>query len=281
MPQFIENLKDIRLAIFDLDGVIYRGSNAVPGVANIIKTLKSLSIRVVFNSNNSTLTRKMYVEKLKKFQITSTIDDIFTSAYIAAEEISKIKPHANIYIIGEKGLKEELKAQKHQIYESVKDPRIIDFVVVGLDRNFDYKKLSVAQNCISQGHAQFYATNTDATLPDNDSELPGAGCMVAALQTCTSQKPDRIFGKPSPLGIEMILKKTKIEKQNAVIFGDRLDTDILAGNRASLKTVLVLTGVTTKKMVDEMRNELSQSKILEKTNLLPDIIIENLNEIFQ
>lgn len=276
MSQLIDDLKDVRLAIFDLDGVVYRGNYEIPGVANIIKRLKASSIRVVFNSNNSTLTRKMYVEKLRKFQIASTIDDIFTSAYITAEEISKIKSNAHIYIIGEKGLKEELKAKNHQIYEKVTDPNTIDFVIVGLDRNFNYKKLAIAQKCISQGRAQFYATNTDATLPDKDIELPGAGCMVAALQRCVSQKPLSVFGKPSSLGIKMILEKTKIQGHNAVIFGDRLDTDIIAGNQAKIKTVLVLTGVTTKENIIELKEK---KEIIDK-NLFPNIIINSLEEIF-
>ncbi len=276
MSQLIDDLKDVRLAIFDLDGIVYRGNNEIPGVANIIKRLKARSIRVVFNSNNSTLTRKMYVEKLRKFQIASTIDDIFTSAYITAEEISKIKLNAQIYIIGEKGLKEELKAKNHQICEDVIEPNTIDFVIVGLDRNFNYKKLAIAQNCISQGHAQFYATNTDATLPENDIELPGAGCMVAALERCVSQKPISVFGKPSPLGIKMILEKTKIQPYNTVIFGDRLDTDIMAGNQARIKTVLVLTGVTTKENI----NELKEKKDIMENNLFPNIIINSLEEIF-
>jgi phosphoglycolate/pyridoxal phosphate phosphatase family enzyme len=276
MSQLIDDLKDIRLAIFDLDGVVYRGNNEIPGVANIIKRLKASSIRVVFNSNNSTLTRKTYVEKLKKFHITTIIDDIFTSAYITAEEISKIKPNAQIYIIGEKGLKEELKAKNHQIYENVTDPNTIDFVIVGLDRNFNYNKLAIAQNCISQGHAQFYATNTDATLPENDIELPGAGCMVAALEKCVSQGPISVFGKPSTLGIKMILEKTKTQAHNAVIFGDRLDTDIMAGNQAKIKTVLVLTGVTTEENIVELK----EKKDNMENNLLPNIIINSLEEIF-
>jgi 4-nitrophenyl phosphatase len=278
MPQLIEYLKDMKVAIFDLDGVIYRGTNVIPGVNKAINLIKDLSIRVVFNSNNSTLTRQNYVDKLKKFGITSTIEDIFTSAYLAAEEISKIKHRAQIFVIGEKGLKDELRSKDLQIFDDESD-HDIDYVVVGLDRSFNYKKLATAQNYILQKHGLFYATNTDATLPSNHGELPGAGCMIAALQTCTSKKPVRIFGKPSPLGIKMILEKTKIKNKSAVIFGDRLDTDILAGNRANIRTVLVLTGVTNRKMVEELRFQASKSNKVDK-DLLPDLIIEDLSKIF-
>ena len=279
MPQLIEHLKSMKLAIFDLDGVIYRGTNVIPGVKKAIDFLKALSIRVVFNSNNSTLTRQDYVNKLQKFGITSTIEDIFTSAYLAAEEISKMNHQAKIFVIGEKGLKEELESKDLQVFDDENDLDTIDYIVVGLDRAFNYQKLAAAQNYILQKHAVFYATNMDATLPSNNKELPGAGCMVAALQTCTSQKPVRIFGKPSPLGIEMILEKTKIKNKDAVIFGDRLDTDILAGNRANIRTILVLTGVTNQKMVEELKIRASKSNEVEK-DLLPDIIIENLSKIF-
>ena len=279
MPQLIEHLKSMKLAIFDLDGVIYRGTNVIPGVKKAIDFLKALSIRVVFNSNNSTLTRQDYVNKLQKFGITSTIEDIFTSAYLAAEEISKMNHQAKIFVIGEKGLKEELESKDLQVFDDENDLDTIDYIVVGLDRAFNYQKLAAAQNYILQKHAVFYATNMDATLPSNNKELPGAGCMVAALQTCTSQKPVRIFGKPSPLGIEIILEKTKIKNKDAVIFGDRLDTDILAGNRANIRTVLVLTGVTNRKKVEELKIRASKSNEVEK-DLLPDIIIENLSKIF-
>ena len=278
MPaELINDLKSIELAIFDLDGVIYRGDNLIPGVVEVINLLKNLSIRVVFNSNNSTLTRKNYVEKLQQFGISSNIEDIFTSASITAEEISKIKPRAKIYVIGEMGLKKELEAKNHQILESVNDLSNIDFVIVGLDRNFNYQKLAIAQHLISRGHARFYATNVDATLPDKDKELPGAGCMVAALQTCTSEKPIKIFGKPSPLGIKMILETNKIQGHKAAIFGDRLDTDILAGNRANIITVLLLTGVTSLTQV----KELEKNRGIVDNNLIPNMIIHSLGEIFE
>ncbi len=276
MRELIDDLKDIKLAIFDLDGVIYRGNTLIPGVDDIITHLKKLSIQVVFNSNNSTLTRQMYVEKLKKLNIDCVSDDIYTSASIAAEEITKLKSKANIYVIGEKGLKEELKAKGHQICDQVRNFRNIDYVIVGLDRDFNYKKLAIAQNCISQGHAQFYATNADATLPDKDGELPGAGSMVAALKICTAQEPIYIFGKPSPIGIERILEKNNTHNKEAVIFGDRLDTDILAGNRAKIKTVLVLTGVTTRKQIIELKKNINNND----NNVIPNLIINSLDEIF-
>ncbi|MHA1297187.1 MAG: HAD-IIA family hydrolase [Promethearchaeota archaeon] len=252
----IDALKDIKLAIFDLDGVIYRGKELIPNADLALKELKNQGIKIAFNSNNSTETREMYVEKLKKFSIDANVSEIYTSAFIAAKIISQIKRNANIYVIGEIGLIEELKS-------------------VGLDRNFHYDKLAFAQKCILQGKARFFATNTDSTLPVPGGLLPGAGVMVNALTTCTGKQPEQIFGKPEPIGIKIILKNFNVKPKNAIIFGDRLNTDILAGNRASIKTALVLTGVTSREDLSNLKNE----EFFDK-QLLPDFIFESLMDIF-
>ncbi|MFW9825677.1 MAG: HAD-IIA family hydrolase [Candidatus Thorarchaeota archaeon] len=275
MPELIDFLKNIKLAIFDLDGVVYRGKKLIPKVDKIIATLKENSIKVVYNSNNSTMTRAKYVEKLKSLNIPSTINDFYTSASIASAEITKLKENAKIFVIGEAGLKEELQLKGHRV-ES--DPTIgnVDFVIVGLDREFTYEKLSIAQKCILEGKANFYATNTDATLPDVDGFKPGAGTMVAALITCTGQDPIRIFGKPEPFGIQSILEDFRVPPQQVCIFGDRLNTDILGGNRAGIMSIAVLTGVTTREMIEKVKKD-SKSN----SDLIPDLIVENLDEILK
>ncbi|MHA2038994.1 MAG: HAD-IIA family hydrolase [Candidatus Hodarchaeales archaeon] len=276
MPDLIDSLKEIRLAIFDLDGVVYRGNKLIENADKIISQLKSLSIRVIYNSNNSTVSRQNYVERLKNFKIPSVETDFYTSASIASAEITKIRKNANVYVIGEKGLREELQLAGHRVETNplIED---IDFVIVGLDRDFTYEKLSIAQKCIIEGKAQFYATNADSTLPVARGLKPGAGSMVNALITCTGQNPIRIFGKPEPFGIEQILHDTQISPKQACIFGDRLNTDILAGNRAGIMSIAVLTGVTTKKMIEEV----NQKDLNFDKNLIPDIVLENLGLIFK
>ncbi|MHA1328149.1 MAG: HAD hydrolase-like protein, partial [Promethearchaeota archaeon] len=191
------------------------------------------------------------------------VSEIYTSAFIAAKIISQIKRNANIYVIGEIGLIEELKSMGHFIAEMNFNHELIDFIVVGLDRNFHYDKLAFAQKCILQGKARFFATNTDSTLPVPGGLLPGAGVMVNALTTCTGK------------GIKIILKNFNVKPKNAIIFGDRLNTDILAGNRASIKTALVLTGVTSREDLSNLKNE----EFFDK-QLLPDFIFESLMDIF-
>lgn len=280
MLELLELLKNIQLAIFDLDGVVYRGESLILGADKVIKRLKELSIKVVYNSNNSTATRETYVKILKNLSIESKISDFYTSASITSTEITKIKENANIFVIGEIGLKQELKSLGHNIETNPTDYRNIDFVIVGLDRNFNYNKLAIAQRCILEGNAQFYATNTDSTLPVARGLKPGAGVMVNALITCTGKEPIRIFGKPEPYGINLILKDTNITPDHACIFGDRLNTDILAGNRAGIISVAVLTGVTSREMIENMKDKATQSKYFDK-NLIPDLVIEKLVDIFK
>ena len=280
MRELIDELNNIKLAIFDLDGVIYRGQRLIPNVSKILEDLCNLSIRIVYNSNNSTITREMYVDRLKNFNIPSEISDFYTSASITSAEITKIKKNANIFVIGEIGLREELKSKGHTILTNPSNYEDVDFVIVGLDRDFKYENLAIAQKCILEGNAQFFATNADTTLPVARGLLPGAGVMVKALETCTNKKPIKIFGKPETFGIDLILKDFNVLAKEVCIFGDRLNTDILAGNRAGIKTVAVLTGVTSKEEIDNLLIDINKSNRIDK-NLIPDIVINSLDEIFK
>ena len=275
MLKLIQELDGIKLVIFDLDGVIYRGNSLINGVKQVIKDLKDLSIKVVYNSNNSTATRKDYVDRLKGFEIDCSIEDFYTSASIASTEITKLKPNSKIFIIGESGLQKELEARGHKIITEESRYLEVDFVVVGLDRNFTYQKLAIAQRCLLDGKARFYATNSDVTLPASTGLLPGAGVMVNAVQICTGIMPEKVFGKPNPEGIELILQERNIAKEQAVIFGDRLDTDIVAGNRANIFTVMVLTGVTTEEMILNIKSETNAN-----SDLIPGLVLNSLKEIF-
>lgn len=266
----IEELNDIALFIFDLDGVVYRGDVLINRSDLIIKNLRNKGIDVVFNTNNSTATRDMYVKKLNNFGISISIDEVYTSAYITAQKLSKIKPNSNVFIIGEIGLKLELEAQGHKVVSDDSLSDEIDFVIVGLDRSLTYEKINTAQKYILDYGAKFYATNSDATLPTKQELLPGAGVMVKAVEIATGQKPLEIFGKPQTTGIELILEKYDTPPDKGAFIGDRIETDIIAGNQAKLKTILVLTGVTNNEMLKNVISGMSS----------PDIIINSLSELF-
>jgi len=137
---------------------------------------------------------------------------------------------------------------------SLSENEPVDFVVVGLDRGFDYQKLLKAQRAILSG-AEFLATNPDPTFPTEEGLIPGAGSIVAAVERATGRRP-KVIGKPEPFMLELALRLSGARREECVVVGDRLDTDILAGNRAGMITVLVLTGVTTEEEARRAEGEL-------------------------
>ncbi|MDO8684309.1 MAG: phosphoglycolate/pyridoxal phosphate family phosphatase [Armatimonadota bacterium] len=261
--------EEIKAYIFDLDGVIYRGDELQPSAAETIQTLRSQGRKVYFLTNNSTQSRRQYSDKLTRLGIPTEPHEVMTSAYATALYLKERKStDGRAYVVGECGLKEELRESGICIAESL-NGRKIDFVVVGLDRQFDYQKLYDAQQAIFGG-AEFVATNCDPTYPLEGGTLsPGGGSMVSAVATASGVKPF-VVGKPHTYSLEIIMSLAEAKPEETVIIGDRLDTDIWVGKRAGTHTVLVLTGVTTE---EEAYNAPDEMK--------PERIIYSLRELLQ
>ena len=253
-----------RLAyVFDLDGVVYRGTELQPHSREIISALKKQGHHVRFYTNNSALSRTSYALKLAAMDIPTPIEEIMTSSYATALYfIERNALGKTVYKIGEAGITEELEAVGMKVITEMDEPDAhIDFVVVGVDSNFHYQKLARAQRAILEG-AEFIATNEDATFPiEGGSLLPGGGCMVAAVRVATSVEPF-VVGKPQIYAYKKILEFTNTPAELSVMIGDRLDTDILVGNRAGAQTVLVLTGVTSKEEAFQASGDLKPDRII-------------------
>ena len=249
------------LYVFDLDGVIYRMDEPVPGAADTIRRLRNRGDKVYYLTNNSSRTRDDYVTKLASFGIPAAREEIMTSAYALGQWFNARETAGKTaYIIGESGLHEELTAvgltvitqtgptdltaPTDSAQSKIQNPKSkIDFVVVGWDRSATYAKLADAHRAIVESGAVFIATNRDATYPDAGGKtLPGSGALVAALATCTGIEPI-VIGKPEPFTLELILQSAGAAPRDCVVVGDRLDTDILIGKRVGAQTILVLTGV--------------------------------------
>ncbi len=270
-------LEDNELFIIDLDGVVYEGNIAIVNAVESINKLHSYGKEIAYFTNNATLTPESYKNKLEGMGILTEGSQIYTSAMVCARSLrNAYKKGGTVFVVGEDGLVNALTDVgfstlnvKYEFDEIIKNKTIkADFVAAGLDRSINYKKLAAASLLISRG-AKFYASNTDATLPDPSGFLPGAGSIVAFLATASGTNPEKIFGKPYPEGIQQILKAFSCHKNKAVIIGDRLDTDILCGKNAKINTAIVLTGVTQKK---DVRN-LSPEK-------MPDYVLNDLSDIF-
>ena len=241
--------QDVSTYVFDLDGVMYLGETAIPYAAEAVRRLSGAGRQVYFLTNNSGRTRRDYQEKLARVNGLDVAEEqIYTSAYATALYLkARGAAGRTVFVIGEAGLARELAESGGLVPVTVADsvPHMdIDYVVVGIDKQFTYDKLRFAHAAITRGHAQFIATNRDSTFPMEDGEIPGGGSLVAALATATGREPVTV-GKPEPHAYEAILQAAGIPASRSVMVGDRLDTDIAVGNRAGAHTVLVLTGVTS------------------------------------
>jgi 4-nitrophenyl phosphatase len=253
--------------VFDLDGVVYRGSQPIPGAAESIEDLRRLGHQVYFFTNNSTKTRPSFVEKLARMAIASDEAHLMTSSYATALYLQgKGAEGKTVYIVGEEGIRAELSAIGMKITSDGTRGQV-DYVVVGLDRHFNYQTLMNAQQAIFNG-AEFIATNADATFPHEGGMItPGAGTMVSAISTATDRKPT-VIAKPETPGMNELMRMAHTDSLHTVVIGDRLDTDIVVGHRVGAVSVLVLTGIASR---EDAENALG--------DLRPDVVIDKLDDM--
>jgi len=231
------DLSHLKAILFDLDGVVYIGSQTLPGAQDVFDWLDLNGRPYCLVTNNSTRTPAQYQQKLLDMGIRVPLHAVFTSAMATAQYLRRHYPvGTSAYMIGEDGLTEALVEGGFRLVDT--NPTI---VCVGLDQSLTYAKLRAACLAIRAG-ATFVATNPDRTLPTEAGLVPGNGATLAALQIATDVSPV-VIGKPSATMIELALERIGARKDEAAIIGDRLDTDIEAGKAAGIEAILILTGV--------------------------------------
>ena len=225
--------------LFDLDGTIYRGDEVVPGAAETVAAVRADGRRVAFLSNKPLQTRADYARKLTGLGVPAVPDDVINSSLVLARHLATLDPGAPLFVIGEPPLMAELRAHGFE----VRPDHRVRWVVIAFDRTFDYAKLNTALQAVRQG-ARLIATNPDRTCPTEDGEIPDCAGMTAAVEAVTGAQVDVVVGKPSPIILDVALARLGVPPADAVIVGDRIETDIVMGKRLGLATVLVLSGVT-------------------------------------
>jgi 4-nitrophenyl phosphatase len=226
------------LYIFDMDGTLFRGSEPLPGAVETVLALRAGGARVRFVTNNSTRSPASYAEKLSRMGFEARANEVYSSALAAAEYLRGSVARA--FVVGEEGLTMAL--ENAGVHAGDVDPEV---VVVGLCRAFDYQLMSRAMEHLLNPGVRFVATNRDAAFPIEGRRLiPGAGAIVASLAVCCKREPE-LVGKPNPLLIEWILRDAGVAPGDALVVGDRVETDIVAGQRAGCSVHLVLSGVTS------------------------------------
>ncbi len=260
-------LEGISAIILDMDGVIYRGDKPVKGARRAVKKLRSDGKKLVFSTNNSAHTRAAYVRKLARMGITASEQEIVTSGYATAIYLKKRSPRAKIYVAGENGLQSELSGVDLKLVPT-EEAEKATHVVAGLDRTINYSKIAAGLRALLAG-AEFIATNADATYPTELGLSPGAGATIGALVGCSGREPSLVIGKPFPYMIEIALGLLDTKPGETAIVGDRLDTDVLAGKKTGLRTILVLSGACTRKEAEHAK----------KTEMAPDFVFGDLAEV--
>jgi 4-nitrophenyl phosphatase len=251
----LEVLRFLRYLVVDMDGVLYRGSEAIPGTNRFIDFLRQREIGFVLATNNSTRTPQQFVEKLAGMGVQIKTSEVLTSAQATAAYLAEIAPPASrVFVVGMDGLRMILAEAGFRLVEED-----AEFVVAGMDFSICYERLEEATLQIRAG-ARFIGTNPDKTFPSEHGIVPGAGSILAFLEAATGVTPT-VIGKPGTAMIEQALARMSAQPTHTAVLGDRLETDILAGQRAGLQTLLVLSGVTCRELLS--RSEIQPGLVFE------------------
>jgi 4-nitrophenyl phosphatase len=259
--------KDILLSqydgfIFDMDGVIWRGKEIIPGAKEAISLLRDAGKKILFVTNNASESREYQYEKLVSLGIESEIEEFLSAGYGTAQYLGQKMPGAQVYVMGTEQLAEEMNDAGLLLVETG-----AEIVVVGFDRHFSYQKLDIAFQNLYQKKCLFVACNQNPIYPAPNSFHPGIGPSVAALSYCTGREPDFVIGKPNKPLLDMALSQIGLPPEKVVVFGDILDMDILWGTRGGLGTVYVLSGV-------------GNMEDIEKHSIYPDYIANDVINAF-
>jgi NagD protein len=225
--------------ICDMDGVIYHGNKLLPGVHEFIAWLNEGGRRYLFLTNSSERTPRELQEKLGRMGIEADESRFYTSAMATASFLASQKPGGSSYVIGDAGLTKALYDAGFSMNDV--DP---DYVVFGETRSYSFEKIERAIKLVMRG-AKLIGTNPDLTGPVEGGIIPSTRALIAPIELATG-KQAYFIGKPNPLIMRHALKKLGLTREESVIVGDRMDTDIIAGIESEIETVLVLSGVTSR-----------------------------------
>lgn len=258
-----DKLRSIKHIALDMDGTIYKDNTLFPFTIPFLNSIKQMDIHFSFLTNNSTRSVSDYQKHLSDMGIKASRDEIITSAQAAIDYLkTKFPQYKKLFILGTQSMIEEFEAEN---FISAKDDYTDkpDAVIVSFDKTLVYERLCRAAFWISQG-LPYIATHPDKVCPTNlPTVLIDCGSICACLESATNRKPDIIIGKPDPRMLSGIFEKYNLSPYQTAVAGDRIYTDVRTAYNAGAVSVLVLTGETTIKDV-------------ENSDLKPDIIVDNL-----
>ena len=229
--------------LMDMDGVLVREEQAVPGADRWLALLRERGLPFLVLTNNSMYTPRDLAARLRAAGLDVPEESIWTSALATARFLHEQRPDGSAFVIGEAGLTTAL----HEAGYTMTD-RSPDYVVLGETRTYSFERITTAIRLLSAG-ARFIATNPDPTGPSPDGPLPATGSVAALITRATGAMPYYV-GKPNPLMMRSALNRLQAHSETAAMIGDRMDTDVVAGLEAGMHTILVLTGSTAAQDID-------------------------------
>jgi 5'-nucleotidase len=250
--------------LIDLDGVIYRGNELLPGAKEFASWLETHKKKYLFLTNNSFATAAQILAKLERLGITTDNAHLLTAGQAAVQNIARRLPEGVVYVVGEQPLIDLV--ESHGLKVASIDAREADAVLVGLDRDFDYAILTCAMNAVRSG-ALFITINRDPVLPIVSGFIPGCGALAAAIEAASGVTPE-VVGKPEPMLLQEAMHTLGSQPGETVMIGDGLQVDILAGQNAGTHTLLLLSGSSSK-------------EDLEKSPIKPDRVYQDLTEVLK
>lgn len=253
--------------IIDLDGTMYSGNKNIDGAKEFISYLQKNKLPYIFLTNNATRTKSQAKEHMLNLGFKNIKEEnFFTSAMASAKYIANNFSNKSCFVIGEDGLIEALKEENFKIINEDANIKKADFVFIGLDRIGDYRKYSKALHHILNG-AKLVATNTDRLLSNNNTFDLGNGSIVAMFEYAANTESLKI-GKPYPIILDILLKERSLKKEELILIGDNLETDIKLGYDSKIETIMVCSGVHTDIDIDKLK-------------IYPTKVIKSLNELIK
>uniref|UniRef100_A0A3Q3A122 Glycerol-3-phosphate phosphatase n=1 Tax=Kryptolebias marmoratus TaxID=37003 RepID=A0A3Q3A122_KRYMA len=283
-------LDSVDSVLFDCDGVIWRGDQAVPGACRVIDLLKEHGKKVFFVTNNSSKTRRMYAEKMSALGFGVSEEEVFGTAYCCAAYLRTVceLEGKKVYLIGSAAMAHELEAVgirqtgvgpdhvsgKQGDWAAVPLDPDVRAVVVGFDEHFSYMKLNRALQYLLREDCLFVGTNRDTRLPLEGGKAVPTGCLLQAVETAAQRRAQTV-GKPNHFMFDCVASHFGVQPERCLMVGDRLDTDILLGSNCGLKTLLTLTGVSTVADAEAHR----ESGCAERQGMVPDYYVDSIADL--
>ena len=241
-----KSMKDLKLFLFDMDGTLYLGDRLFDFTIELLQRIKATGGRYMFMTNNSSKSVKAYIEKLAKLGISATEEEFITSSQATAYYLQKHHAGAKLYVCGTESLKTELRSQGFTVTENLDE---VECIVMGFDTELNFKKLHDVSFMLCTRELPYIATNPDYVCPTEFGSVPDCGSVCDMIYNATGKRPV-VIGKPEALMPQLAMERTGCTKEQTVVIGDRIYTDIKSGINAGTVTVLVMSGETTREILD-------------------------------